>query len=175
MELRFASPQDQGPGLIASMLKQSYAELLQSEPGRWGPELSKWGQFDREVFQHPETVGSCVFLSWADDRLVGFGSYDPRQRPELGIVGYNCVLPVFLGRGFGKQQILEILRRLRSEGIRAAKTSTLAGTWHIPDRRMYIACGFHETGRHLWEGEPSHTVGEYEKRLEAVPDVETHT
>lgn len=107
-----------------------------------------------------------MFLSWSDDILVGFGSYDPRQKPEFGIVGHNCVLPEFRGRGFGKHQILEILRRFLSEGIRTARTSTLAGAWHIPARRMYTACGFQETGRHPWDGDPSQTVVEYEKRLD---------
>ena len=147
------------------MLKQSYADLLESDQEHWGPEVPKWEQFDREVFQHPDTIGSCVFLSWSDKHLVGFGSYDPRQKPKIGIIGHNCVLPAFRGKGFGKQQIQEILRRFRAQGIGTAKTWTLAGTWHIPAQRMYIACGFRETGRHSWDGDSSQTVIEYEKRL----------
>lgn len=166
MKLRFTSPHDQQPGLIASMLKQSYAERLESDPEHWGPEIPKWDQFDHEVFGRPETVGSCVFLSWSDDQLVGFASYDPRQRPELGIVGHNCVLPDFRGRGYGKQQIQEILRRFQTMGIRAAKTSTLAGAWHTPAQRMYTACGFRETGRHPWGSDPSQDVIEYQKTLD---------
>ena len=124
MKLRFTPPLDQQPGLIASMLKQSYADLVEFDQEHWGPEVSKWEQFDREVFENPKTVGSCVFLSWSDDQLVGFGSYDPRQKPEFGIVGHNCVLPAFRGRGFGKEQIREILRRFRSKGIKRAKVMT---------------------------------------------------
>lgn len=165
MKLKFTSPHDQQPGLIASILKQSYADLLESDEEHWGPEVPKWEQFDLEVFQHPDTIGSCVFLSWSDDHLVGFGSYDPRQKPKFGIIGHNCVLPAFRGKGFGKQQIQEILRRFQAQGISTAKTSTLAGTWHIPAQRMYIACGFRETGRHPWDGDPSQTVIEYEKQL----------
>ncbi|MFC1461158.1 GNAT family N-acetyltransferase [Verrucomicrobiota bacterium] len=165
MKLRFTSPHDQEPGLIVSMLRQSYAELIESAPEHWGPEILKWEQFDREVFEHPETVGSCVFLSWSDDQLVGFGSYDPRQRPEFGIVGHNCVLPEFRGNGFGKQQIREILRRLQARGIKRAKVSTADHPSFISAQRMYAACGFQETRRHPWDGDASQTVIEYEKKL----------
>jgi len=72
--------------------------------------VAKWEQSDREVFEHPETVGSCVFLSWVDDQLVGLGSYNPSQKPEFGAVGHYCILPEFRGRGLGKPQILEVLR-----------------------------------------------------------------
>lgn len=91
---------DQQPGLIAFLLKQSYAKLLESDQEHWGPEVPKWEQFDREVFAHPETIGSRIFLSWLNNQIVGFGSYDPRQRPEFGIIGHNCILPEFRGRGF---------------------------------------------------------------------------
>lgn len=167
MNLKFTSPHDQEPGMIASMLRKSYADLLESDQVHWGPEAPKWEQFDGEVFEHPDTVGSCVFLSWAGNQLVGFGSHDPRQEPECGIVGHNCILPEFRSRGFGKQQIFEILRRFQARGIRTAKTRTLAGTWHIPAQRMYTACGFQETGRHPWDGDQSQTVIEYEKRLDS--------
>lgn len=166
MNLRFAPlPHDQEPGLIASMLKRSYADFLESDPEHWEPEVPDWEQFDREVFDHPDTVGSCVFLSWSGDQLVGFGSYDPRQAPVSGFVGHNCILPEFRGRGFGKQQMREILRRFRAKGIRTAKTCTLGGKKHIPANRMYLACGFQETNRQPWNRDASQTIIEYEMKL----------
>lgn len=163
--LDFTSLHNQRRGLIASMLKRSYAEFLKCDGEHWHPEISKWEEFDRMVFDHSETVGACVFLSWFGDLLIGFGSYDPRQEPGFGIVGYNCILPGFRGLGFGKRQIREILRRFRIRGIRIAKTSTLSGERHNSAQRMYVACGFRETGRRLWEGNPSQTVVYYEKKV----------
>jgi GNAT superfamily N-acetyltransferase len=165
MKLRFTSPHDQQPGLIASLLKRSYADLIASDPEHWEPEAAKWEVFDREVFEHPETVGSCDFLSWAMDQVAGFGSYDPRQKPEFGIVGHNCILPEFRGRGFGKQQIREILRRFQAIGIKRARVSTGTHTFFIPAQRMYLACGFRETGRHPWDGDPSQDMIDYEMEL----------
>ncbi len=166
VKLRFTPPHDQKPGRIASLLEQSYAELLEWGPDIMSLEVCKWEQFDREVFEHPETVGSCVFLSWCDDYLVGFGSYDPRQQPEFGIVGHNCVLPGFRGRGFGRQQLGEILRRFQEIGIRVAKATTGDHSFFTPAQQMYAACGFRETRRHPWEGNPFLNVIEYEKRLD---------
>mgnify|MGYP003592986894 CR=1 FL=1 len=165
MKLRFTSPHEQQPGAIASLLKRSYANLAESDPKRWAPEIMKWEDFDAEVFQHPDTIGSCVFLSWFGDQLVGFGSYDPRQQPAFGVVGHNCILPEFRGRGFGEEQILEILRRLQSRGIRKAKVSTGAHPFFVPAQRMYIACGFRETRRVPSDIDPSESVIEYEMEL----------
>jgi len=166
MRLRFTRPRVQQRGLIASMLKRSYAELVELDQQHWGPEVPKWEEFDREVFQHPETVGACVFLSWSGHQVVGFASYDPRQRPESGLVGHNCILPEFRGNGFGKQQVQEIVRRFRAMGIRLARVSTCESPFFIPARRMYTACGFRETGRRPWEGDPSRNVIEYEMKLD---------
>ena len=106
-----------------------------------------------------------MFLSWSGDQVVGFASYDPRQRPQSGLVGHNCILPEFHGQGFGRQQIREIVRRFRAMGIRMARASTAENPFFVPAQAMYTACGFRETGRHPWEGDPSHDVIEYEMRL----------
>lgn len=165
MNLRFTAPLDQGFGTIASVLKRSYADLVESDPQHWGPEVPKWEAFDREVFEHPGTVGACVFLSWSDDRLIGFGSFDPRQKPEFGIVGHNCVLPEFRGRGFGTQQIREILQRFRARGIQKARVSTNAHPFFTAAQRMYASCGFRETRRRPWADDPAQSLIEYELAL----------
>lgn len=116
MPLRFTPPHAQPPGTILSLLRRSYAALVEAEPGCWGRIAPKWAEFDREICAHPDTIGSCVFLSWADAELLGFGSYDPRPKPSFGIVGHNCILPAFRGWGYGAAQIHEILRRFREMG-----------------------------------------------------------
>lgn len=166
MTLNFTSPRDRQAGVLASLLKRSYADLVTSDPEHWGPEVSKWEECDREVFANLGTIGRCVFLSWSGDQLIGFGSYDPRQRPASGTVGHNCILPEFRGRGFGRLQIQEILRRFRAVGIHKAIVSTNAHPFFQPAQRMYVACGFRETGRHPWERDPSQDLIEYEMELD---------
>jgi GNAT superfamily N-acetyltransferase len=165
MNLRFTSPYDQKPGILASMLKRCYAKLVTSDPGLWLPEQRGWDEFDSDVFENPRTIGACVFLSWFGNQVVGIGSYDPRQKPESGIIGHNCILPEFQGKGFGKQQIQEILRIFEDMGIRRAKASTNDEPFFIPAQRMYEACGFREVRRVPWDRKPSIELIEYEKEV----------
>ena len=165
MALRFTPSHAQPPGTILSLLRRSYAALVEAEPERWERVVPKWAEFDREIVAHPDTIGSCVFLSWAGAELVGFGSYDPRQRPAFGIVGHNCILPAFRGRGYGTAQVQEILRRFRELGIRKAQVTTGAHPFFLPARRAYAACGFRETGRRPWDVDPTQSVIDYETDL----------
>ena len=124
MELKYSSPFEREPGTITWLLNQSYAKIVAAEPELWESEKSNWRETDRDVFDHPDTVGTCTFFSWAEADLVGFFSFDLRPLPEYGVIGHNCIRPEFRGRGFGKQQILEALRRLREGRARWAKVST---------------------------------------------------
>ncbi len=111
------------------------------------------------------TFGACTFLSWADSELVGLGSYNPRQVPEYGIIGHNCILPQFQKKGYGKQQIFEILRCFSAEGIIKAVVSTFEHTFFLPAQKMYISCGFKEKKRYSAEPDPRYAMIEYEKSL----------
>lgn len=163
--LQFSSINNQEPGILASLLLQSYAVLIKSDPVHWKPEENKWIDFDRDAFGNLETVGACVFLSWHGREIIGFGSFDPRQRPEFGIIGHNCILPKFRGQGFGKQQVIEILKRLIGLGIKTAKVTTNDHSFFIPAQRMYVSCGFKETGREPWPNDPNQSVIHYQKRI----------
>jgi GNAT superfamily N-acetyltransferase len=151
MNINFTSPLDYDRGIIAHLLKESYRELVLSNPRLWRQEEAKWDEFDEEVFLYPDSVGNCVFLTLLERRIIGFGSYDPRHKPEYGIIGHNCILPKFRGKGYGKRQLLEILRRFQSIGIKTAKASTNSHPFFIPARRMYMSCGFMEVGRRPWD------------------------
>jgi GNAT superfamily N-acetyltransferase len=163
MKLRFTSPLEYEPGIIADLLKKTYRELVLSNPELWRQEETKWNEFDKEIFEHPDSSGNCVFLSLLEKRIVGFGSYDPRGRPDFGIIGHNCILAEFRGKGYGKQQLLEILRRFQSMGIKRAKASTGSHAFFIPARRLYLSCGFIEVGRRPWDVDPCRDIIEYEK------------
>jgi len=165
MNITFTSPLEHKPGIIADLLRRSYAELVSADPKYRQQEETKWDDYDREVFQYPDSVGACVFLTWSDKNLVGFGSYDSRQKTQFGIVGHNCILTQFRGKGLGKRQIKEILRRLQSMNIKTARASTLSHSFFIPAQGMYVACGFIEKRRHPWDIDPSRDIIEYEKEI----------
>ena len=85
--------------------------------------------------------------------------------PFIGIIGHNCILPKFRGQGFGKQQVIEILKRLIGFGIKTAKVTTNDNSFFIPAQRMYISCGFKETVREPWTNDPNQDVIHYQKKI----------
>ncbi len=164
-DLIFTSPHIQKSGTIAAILKLCYGDLVSSDPDLWTREIEGWERFDSDIYKNPATMGECTFLSWWGDQLVGFASYDPRQWPSLGIIGHNGILPLYRGRGFGRQQIAEILRRFQKLGFERAKVSTLDHPFFVPAQRMYLSCGFYESGRIPWKGSPKYRLIEYEQDL----------
>jgi GNAT superfamily N-acetyltransferase len=163
--LKFTSPGDQKPGTLAAILKTCYADLVASDPDLWGNETDEWERFDNDVYEDPASIGDCTFLSWFDDKLIGFASYDPRQWPALGIIGHNGIIPEYQKQGFGKQQIAEILRRFQKMGFKRAKVSTLDHPFFVPAQKMYLSCGFCVMRWIPWEGCQKYRLIEYEKDL----------
>ncbi len=164
-DLKFTTPHVQKPGTIAAILKSSYAELVASDPDLWSKEAEEWARFDAYVYEAADGIGDCTFLSWRDDDLIGFASYDPRQWPAIGIIGHNAILPEYRGRGFGKQQIAETLHRFRNMGFKKAKVSTLDHPFFVPAQKMYLSCGFCVKRWIPWEGCPKYRLIQYEKDL----------
>ena len=139
--------------------------MVSSDLDLWSNEEAGWERFDRDVYEDPDSIGECTFLSWLDEKLIGFASYDPRQWPSIGIIGHNGILPEFQGLGFGKQQIAEILRRFRKMGFKRAKVSTLDHPFFVPAQKMYLSCGFCVKRWIPWEGDHKYRLIEYEKEL----------
>jgi len=165
MRLRYTSPFERRPGIVAWLLNQSYVELVEDEPEIWESEKKIWEQSDRSVFANPDTIGACTFLSWCGTDIVGFFCFDPRPWPARGIIGHNCILPEFRGQGFGKQQIREILRRFEDAGVAIAEVSTNDHPFFVPAQRMYAACGFREVERLPWDRDPMRNMIYYEMEL----------
>jgi GNAT superfamily N-acetyltransferase len=157
------------PGLLSDIIHRSYAELVGQCPEYWEREGENWHDFDRQAFAHPETVGRCVFVSCLDGIPVGLASYDPRHEPVYGIIGQNCVLPEYRGRGFGRRQIREILRRFREKKVGAARVTTSEHPFFIPAMRMYQSLGLRETRRFAGGPDPRYRVIELEMELTTPP------
>lgn len=163
--LQFTSINNHERGVLYSLLMQSYSIIIKADPIHWKIEESNWIEFDRDVFDNLGTIGSCVFLSWYEGKLIGFGSFDPRQKPALGIIGHNCIVPKYRGQGFGKKQIVEILRRFGEIGIRKAQATTNDNSYFVPARKMYESCGFKEADREPWENDPKQKLIHYQKSI----------
>ena len=157
--LKFTKTTEHEPGIVFSLLSQSWAEL-------WNDELEeKIKNYDKEIFENPDTVGACAFISTLNDKPIGMASWDPRQGPEVGIIGYNCILPEYQDKGFGKAQIKEILKRLESQGFKKAFVTTGEHPFFEAADKMYLACGFTEIKRYNEGRDPRYGSIDYEMEL----------
>lgn len=142
-------------GIIFDMLVKSYKEVLSkmSEEKKtvW---MEKWKQNDKDAFNNLNTIGKCYFVTCDNDKIVGFGSYDPRKEPEIGIIGDNVVLPEFRGNGYGKIQIQEILRIFKKKWpVKKVIVSTGDNEFSIPAQKQYLSCGFKKVKRFIENGD----------------------
>ncbi len=146
--IEFGPFADCPPGLFAEMLVQSYSALLDLLPDEKVEELlSDWRAYDTAVFEEPDTVGDCGFVTRLDGEVVGFASWNPLGWPDVGVIGHNCILPAQQGRGYGVLQIEEILRRFTKAGFEKASLHTDSHPFFAPAQRMYERCGFVEAAR----------------------------
>lgn len=153
-------------GQIYEMLKDSYQDLIEKYDSKNKEKyLESWKQADKDVFDNPNTIGKCIFVTYADNELVGFASWDPRHFPEYGIVGQNCVLPKHKGKGYGKMQIEELLKIFKEAKCKKALVSTGDSDFFIPAQKMYQSVGFKETKRFLNQKWGFNEI-EYEKSLD---------
>ncbi len=143
MSLFFTQSSKYESGIIYRLLSTCYADILDRKL------TEQLKQFDRDVFENTDTVGACTFVTTLGPDMVGMASYDPRQAPERGIIGHNCILPEHRRKGYGKQQILEIIKRLRSRAVIRAVVSTSEHPFFEPARKMYLSCGFMELERKM--------------------------
>jgi GNAT superfamily N-acetyltransferase len=147
------------PGTVYAILAECYADILD------GALQDNLRQFDHEVFAAPDTVGACAFISSVDGQSVAFFSYDPRQGPEVGIIGHNGVLPPFRRRGYGTEQILEIVRRFTVRRFVRARVTTSEHPFFLPARSMYEKCGFRVSRRTPGDGRGPYGIVHYERPL----------
>jgi len=155
------------PGTVLSLLAQSYAPYLALDPLAAAAWPGDWATYDREVFQYPDTVGACGFCTCLDGQAIGFASWDPRGHPDYGLIGHNCILPAYQGRGYGKMQIGRVLDILRARRFRLARETTGDNPFFEPAQRMYLACGFQEVGRRPIDPRVTLQMIDYEFKLDS--------
>ena len=114
--------------------------------------ISDWEQFDKDIHDFPDTIGSSGFGTTIGNIFVGFISWDPRQFPSYVIIGHNCVLPAYRNHGIGKHQISHALKKFQEMGFRSAKVSTSRDQFFAPARKMYESCGFVECKSYRSDG-----------------------
>jgi hypothetical protein len=158
--LNFKPLYSQERGSILRMLKLAYHSLPQLDANTLALWERDWAEYDANIFDNPNTVGACGFVSYLNNEVIGFASWDPRQRP-IAIVGHNCILPDFRGHMHGVTQMKKVVRRLKEDDFALIRVSTGDNSAFIPAQKMYLSCGFVETRRFEIHG---HKMVEFEIR-----------
>lgn len=139
-EITYASILDFPRGTFFSLVSRSYAPIADDEL------RDRLRAGDEQTYDNPTTIAPCVTVTCFRGEPVGITSYDPRPFPDA-IVGQNCILPEYRGKGFGRLQLLHLLAILKSKGFEKATATTTDEPFFEPAQRMYQACGFAEVER----------------------------
>jgi len=164
-EISFHPLANYKPGILTTLLHESYAPLKEMDFEYWIKYEKSWDVFDNDAFTHADSIGKSVFITTLDNTPIGLGSFDPRQRPK-GIIGHNCIIIAYQGRGFGQEQILELLSILKNKQCTSVEVSTSNHPFFVPVQQMYTSCGFIEFNNNKKDKYfPKYSIIEYKKSL----------
>lgn len=139
MSLEFKKISSLNPGMLNKLLKEAYAfdKRFEEVCGE------NWLEFDTFFFENLMIADQCGFATVLDNEVIGFISWDPRNKPNYIEIGHNCIQPKYRGNGYGKTQLQEALRRIYIQDVEKIIVSTNQSL--IPAQRMYESVGFEMT------------------------------
>jgi N-acetylglutamate synthase-like GNAT family acetyltransferase len=136
VDVRFEKISDFDRGTLFKLLVQAY-----SFNHKWEQSLQeKWKENDNFFFDNLQVADKYAFITTLDEEPIGFAAYDPRNMPEYAIIGDNCIIPQYKGRGYGIIQLQELISRISKNDVEKIFVSTNFDL--IPAQRMYEHVGF---------------------------------
>ena len=72
--------------------------------------------------------------------MVGHITWDPRNIPDYAIIGHNCILSKYKGKGLGKAQLTEAIRRIKEYDVKKIIVTTNEITFAA--QKNYESVGF---------------------------------
>ena len=107
-------------------------------------EIDRWRENDNFFYDHVglETADTCCVITVLNNEIIGFICWDPRNLPEYATIGDNCIITKHKGKGYGKLQLQEAIKRIVQNGGEKAFVTTNSCDGFIPARKMYESVGF---------------------------------
>jgi GNAT superfamily N-acetyltransferase len=130
-------------GLIKKLLKTSYRRLIDYFPNEKQRFYYQWEKEDNEAFNNPDVIGKHILFTCINNNPIGFFSWDDRQYP-IGLVGQNCILPIYQRQGYGRKQIELVIKIFQDKKFKQISVITGDHDFFISAQKMYISCGFQE-------------------------------
>ena len=113
-----------------------------------------WKETDDFFYGHPEIADRYSLATCLDGKPIGFVTWDPRNRPAYVEIGHNGIREQYKGRGYGRLQLEEALRRIREyEGLKRIIVCTNS---NLAAPGNYEAAGFK-----LYDRKPNRTESAY--------------
>lgn len=124
-------------GILYNQLVNAY-----SFNGEWKKCFEKdWHEYDSFFFDNLKFTDECGFVTVLDGVPIGHISWDPRNLVEYVVIGHNCIIEEYKGKGYGKIQLQEAVRRIKEyDGIKKIIVTT--NTSLISARYNYESVGF---------------------------------
>ena len=80
---------------------------------------TNWKESDDFFYDNPDIADKYSLVSCLDGKPIGFVTWDPRNRPAYVEIGHNGIREQYKGRGYGRLQLEEAIRRIRTyEGLK---------------------------------------------------------
>lgn len=99
-----------------------------------------WEEYDDFFLSNPDIADKYGFITLLDGIPIGHISWDPRNRPEYVIIGHNCIISAYKGRGYGRIQLEEAIRRIKEYDVKKIIVTTNEITFSA--QKNYEAVGF---------------------------------
>lgn len=101
-----------------------------------------WYEYDSFFFSNLEKIGDkYCFITVLDGIPIGHISWDPRNVPEYVEIGHNCIISKYKGKGYGKLQLEEAIRRIK-EYDNLKKIIVTTNNITLPAQKNYESVGF---------------------------------
>lgn len=108
-----------------------------------------WREYDNFFFTNLEKIGNnYCFVTVLDGIPIGHISWNPRNVPEYVEIGHNCIISKYKGKGYGKLQLEEAIRRIKEyNGLKKIIVTTNEIT--LPAQKNYESVGFKEVRKRI--------------------------
>ncbi len=145
MELKFERLSKFNRGILYKLLSDAYSFDSKIEETY----KEKWLADDNFFFDNLNIGDKYCFITTFNNEPIGFFAWDPRNLPNYAIIGDNCIIPMYKGKGYGKLQLQEALNRIIRNGAKRIFVST--NNELIPAQKMYEGAGFKQLDNSMLE------------------------
>jgi len=148
-------------GQIADLLEEIY-KTFYFKGNEFEDNKQYWKQLDARIFENLTRENDNGFVTYFNNELIGM-CYWAKLNSENEIkLKDNGITEKFTGRGYGKMQIIEMIRRLQKKNCAKIYVTTGDNDFYKPAQNMYLSCGFIEIKR---EEKYGNKLIHYEKTL----------